>query len=219
KNANISFNRLPYMKFLIINNKFSDFVDELIKDIAVWVYEKNHCETKYINCAKIIIDDMKNAFSKIVRNVCYGENYNYKNEENLIDPEFFWEDEDEEESEKIMLDILSIFSILTKEANNYGIKCKVPKTERTAATKVDGGKGEQISKLRLFVDNMLTDKCSQFSNNEGYNNMINSIGGYEFERIFQPINFILDSMISIKMDEDKNLKNRIKNIRHYDNVR
>ena len=29
------------MKFLIINNKFSDFVDELIKDIAVWVYEKN----------------------------------------------------------------------------------------------------------------------------------------------------------------------------------
>ena len=102
---------------------------------------------------------------------------------------------------------------------NYGIKCKVPKTERTAATKVDGGKGEQISKLRLFVDNMLTDKCSQFSNNEGYNNMINSIGGYEFERIFQPINFILDSMISIKMDEDKNLKNRIKNIRHYDNVK
>lgn len=49
--------------------------------------------------------------------------------------------------------------------------------------------------------------------------MINSIGGYEFERIFQPINFILDSMISIKMDEDKNLKNRIKNIRHYDNVK
>ena len=40
--------------------------------------------------------------------------------------------------------------------------------------------------------------------------MINSIGGYEFERLFQPINFILDSMISIKMDEDKNLKNRIK---------
>ena len=206
------------MKFLIINNKFSDFVDELIKDIAVWVYEKNHCETKYINCAKIIIDDMKNAFSKIVRNVYYGENYNYKNEENLIDPEFFWEDEDEEESEKIMLDILSIFSILTKEANNYGIKCKVPKTERTAITKVDGGKGELISGLRLFVDNMLTDKCSQFSNNEGYNNMINSIGGYEFERLFQPINFILDSMISIKMDEDKNLKNRIKNIRHYNNV-
>ena len=219
KKCNISFNRLPYMKFLIINNKFSDFVDELIKDIAVWVYEKNHCETKYINCAKIIIDDMKNAFSKIVRNVYYGENYNYKNEENLIDPEFFWEYEDEEESEKIMLDILSIFSILTKEANNYGIKCKVPKTERTAMNKVDGGKGEQISKLRLFVDNMLTDKCSQFSNNEGYNNMINSIGGYEFERIFQPINFILDSMISIKMDEDKNLKNRIKNIRHYDNVK
>lgn len=118
-----------------------------------------------------------------------------------------------------MLDILSIFSILTKEANNYGIKCKVPKTERTAITKVDGGKGELISGLRLFVDNMLTDKCSQFSNNEGYNNMINSIGGYEFERIFQPINFILDSMISIKMDEDKNLKNRIKNIRHYDNVK
>ena len=118
-----------------------------------------------------------------------------------------------------MLDILSIFSILTKEANNYGIKCKVPKTERAAATKVDGGKGELISGLRLFVDNMLTDKCSQFSNNEGYNNMINSIGGYEFERIFQPINFILDSMISIKMDEDKNLKNRIKNIRHYDNVK
>ena len=112
------------MKFLIINNKFSDFVDELIKDIAVWVYEKNHCETKYINCAKIIIDDMKNAFSKIVRNVYYGENYNYKNEENFIDPAFFWEDEDEDESEKIMLDILSIFSILTKEANNYGIKCK-----------------------------------------------------------------------------------------------
>lgn len=26
-------------------------------------------------------------------------------------------------------------------------------------------------------------------------------------------------MISIKMDEDKNLKNRIKNIRHYDNVK
>lgn len=219
KKCNISFNRLPYMKFLIINNKFSDFVDELIKDIAVWVYEKNHCETKYINCAKIIIDDMKNAFSKIVRNVYYGENYNYKNEENFIDPEFFWEDEDEDESEKIMLDILSIFSILTKEANNYGIKCKVPKTERTAATKVDGGKGELISGLRLFVDNMLTDKCSQFSNNKGYNNMINSIGGYEFERIFQPINFILDSMISIKMDEDKNLKNRIKNIRHYDNVK
>ena len=48
--------------------------------------------------------------------------------------------------------------------------------------------------------------------------MINSIGGYEFERLFQPINFILDSMISIKMDEDKNLKNRIKNIRHYNNV-
>lgn len=91
-----------------------------------------------------------------------------------------------------MLDILSIFSILTKEANNYGIKCKVPKTERTAITKVDGGKGELISGLRLFVDNMLTDKCSQFSNNEGYNNMINSIGGYEFERLFQPINFILD---------------------------
>ena len=219
KKCNISFNRLPYMKFLIINNKFSDFVDELIKDIAVWVYEKNHCETKYINCAKIIIDDMKNAFSKIVRNVYYGENYNYKNEENFIDPEFLMEDEDEDESEKIMLDILSIFSILTKEANNYGIKCKVPKTERTAATKVDGGKGELISGLRLFVDNMLTDKCSQFSNNNGYNNMINSIGGYEFERIFQPINFILDSMISIKMDEDKNLKNRIKNIRHYDNVK
>ena len=219
KKCNISFNRLPYMKFLIINNKFSDFVDELIKDIAVWIYEKNHCETKYINCAKIIIDDMKNAFSKIVRNVYYGENYNYKNEENFIDPEFLMEDEDEDESEKIMLDILSIFSILTKEANNYGIKCKVPKTERAAATKVDGGKGELISGLRLFVDNMLTDKCSQFSNNEGYNNMINSIGGYEFERIFQPINFILDSMISIKMDEDKNLKNRIKNIRHYDNVK
>ena len=143
---------------------------------------------------------MKNAFSKIVRNVYYGENYNYKNEENFIDPEFLMEDEDEDESEKIMLDILSIFSILTKEANNYGIKCKVPKTERAAATKVDGGKGELISGLRLFVDNMLTDKCSQFSNNEGYNNMINSIGGYEFERIFQPINFILDSMISIKMD-------------------
>ena len=219
KKCNISFNRLPYMKFLIINNKFSDFVDELIKDIAVWIYEKNHCETKYINCAKIIIDDVKNAFSKIVRNVYYGENYNYKNEENFIDPEFLMEDEDEDESEKIMLDILSIFSILTKEANNYGIKCKVPKTERAAATKVDGGKGELISGLRLFVDNMLTDKCSQFSNNEGYNNMINSIGGYEFERIFQPINFILDSMISIKMDEDKNLKNRIKNIRHYDNVK
>ena len=185
----------------------------------VWIYEKNHCETKYINCAKIIIDDMKNAFSKIVRNVYYGENYNYKNEENFIDPEFLMEDEDEDESEKIMLDILSIFSILTKEANNYGIKCKVPKTERAAATKVDGGKGELISGLRLFVDNMLTDKCSQFSNNEGYNNMINSIGGYEFERIFQPINFTLDSMISIKMDEDKNLKNRIKNIRHYDNVK
>ena len=64
----------------------------------------------------------------------------YMSKENLIDPEFFWEDEDEEESEKIMLDILSIFSILTKEANNYGIKCKVPKTERTAATKVDGGR-------------------------------------------------------------------------------
>lgn len=40
---------------------------------------------------------MKNAFSKIVRNVYYGENYNYKNEENFIDPEFFWEDEDEDE--------------------------------------------------------------------------------------------------------------------------
>ena len=65
---------------------------------------------------------MKNAFSKIVRNVYYGENYNYKNEENFIDPEFLMEDEDEDESEKIMLDILSIFSILTKEANNYGIK-------------------------------------------------------------------------------------------------
>ena len=154
KKCNISFNRLPYMKFLIINNKFSDFVDELIKDIAVWIYEKNHCETKYINCAKIIIDDMKNAFSKIVRNVYYGENYNYKNEENFIDPEFLMEDEDEDESEKIMLDILSIFSILTKEANNYGIKCKVPKTERAAATKGDGGKGELISGLRLFVDNM-----------------------------------------------------------------
>lgn len=218
KKCNISFNRLPYMKFLIINNKFSDFVDELIKDIAVWVYEKNHCETKYINCAKIIIDDMKNAFSKIVRNVYYGENYNYKNEENFIDPEFFWEDEDEDESEKIMLDILSIFSILTKEANNYGIKCKVPKTERTAATKVDGGKGELISGLRLFVDNMLTDKCSQFSNNKGYNNMINSIGGYEFERIFQPINFMLDSVISIKMYEDKNFRNKINEIRHYDNA-
>lgn len=111
KKCNISFNRLPYMKFLIINNKFSDFVDELIKDIAVWVYEKNHCETKYINCAKIIIDDMKNAFSKIVRNVYYGENYNYKNEENFIDPEFFWEDEDEDESEKIMLDIYYLYSV------------------------------------------------------------------------------------------------------------
>lgn len=218
KKCNISFNRLPYMKFLIINNKFSDFVDELIKDIAVWIYEKNHCETKYINCAKIIIDDMKNAFSKIVRNVYYGENYNYKNEENFIDPEFLMEDEDEDESEKIMLDILSIFSILTKEANNYGIKCKVPKTERAAATKVDGGKGELISGLRLFVDNMLTDKCSQFSNNEGYNNMINSIGGYEFERIFQPINFMLDSVISIKMYEDKNFRNKINEIRHYDNA-
>ena len=65
------------MKFLIINNKFSDFVDELIKDIAVWVYEKNHCETKYINCAKIIIDDMKMLLVKSFRNVYYGKIYNY----------------------------------------------------------------------------------------------------------------------------------------------
>ena len=41
---------------------------------------------------------MKNAFSKIVRNVYYGENYNYKNEENFIDPEFLMEDEDEDEA-------------------------------------------------------------------------------------------------------------------------
>ena len=48
--------------------------------------------------------------------------------------------------------------------------------------------------------------------------MINCIGGYEFERIFQPINFMLDSVISIKMYEDKNFRNKINEIRHYDNA-
>ena len=28
------------MKFLIINNQFSEFTDEIIKDFAIWIYKK-----------------------------------------------------------------------------------------------------------------------------------------------------------------------------------
>ena len=74
---------------------------------------------------------------------------------------------------------------------------------------------------------MLTDNglnCSDYTENtkkeekKEYKSMINCIGGYEFERIFQPINFMLDSVISIKMYEDKNFRNKINEIRHYDNA-
>ena len=72
--SNFSFDGFPYMKFLIINNQFSEFTDEIIKDFAIWIYKKNHCETKHINSATIIVDDIKDHFQKVVKNVYYGEN-------------------------------------------------------------------------------------------------------------------------------------------------
>lgn len=44
--SNFSFDGFPYMKFLIINNQFSEFTDEIIKDFAIWIYKKNHCRNK-----------------------------------------------------------------------------------------------------------------------------------------------------------------------------
>lgn len=217
--SNFSFDGFPYMKFLIINNQFSEFTDEIIKDFAIWIYKKNHCETKHINSATIIVDDIKDHFQKVVKNVYYGENYDFRNEEERIGNEDMYK--------KNKLNILSLFSILNKKETNHNIQSSIPKTLRASRNRIEIN-GKKINRLRLFIDDMLTDNglnCSDYTENtkkeekKEYKSMINCIGGYEFERIFQPINFILDSMISIKMDEDKNLKNRIKNIRHYDNVK
>ena len=210
--SNFSFDGFPYMKFLIINNQFSEFTDEIIKDFAIWIYKKNHCETKHINSATIIVDDIKDHFQKVVKNVYYGENYDFRNEEERIGNEDVYK--------KNKLNILSLFSILKKKENNDNIQSSIPKTLRASRNRIEIN-GEKINRLRLFIDDMLTDDSSNYSEDnkdKEYKSMINCIGGYEFERIFQPINFMLDSVISIKMYEDKNFRNKINEIRHYDNA-
>ena len=210
--SNFSFDGFPYMKFLIINNQFSEFTDEIIKDFAIWIYKKNHCETKHINSATIIVDDIKDHFQKVVKNVYYGENYDFRNEEERIGKEDVYK--------KNKLNILSLFSILKKKENNDNIQSSIPKTLRASRNRIEIN-GEKINRLRLFIDDMLTDDSSNYredNKDKEYKSMINCIGGYEFERIFQPINFMLDSVISIKMYEDKNFRNKINEIRHYDNA-
>ena len=210
--SNFSFDGFPYMKFLIINNQFSEFTDEIIKDFAIWIYKKNHCETKHINSATIIVDDIKDHFQKVVKNVYYGENYDFRNEEERIGNEDVYK--------KNKLNILSLFSILKKKENNDNIQSSIPKTLRASRNRIEIN-GEKINRLRLFIDDMLTDDSSNYredNKDKEYKSMINCIGGYEFERIFQPINFMLDSVISIKMYEDKNFRNKINDIRHYDNA-
>ena len=216
--SNFSFDGFPYMKFLIINNQFSEFTDEIIKDFAIWIYKKNHCETKHINSATIIVDDIKDHFQKVVKNVYYGENYDFRNEEERIGNEDMYK--------KNKLNILSLFSILNKKETNHNIQSSIPKTLRASRNRIEIN-GKKINRLRLFIDDMLTDNglnCSDYTENtkkeekKEYKSMINCIGGYEFERIFQPINFMLDSVISIKMYEDKNFRNKINEIRHYDNA-
>ena len=210
--SNFSFDGFPYMKFLIINNQFSEFTDEIIKDFAIWIYKKNHCETKHINSATIIVDDIKDHFQKVVKNVYYGENYDFRNEEERIGNEDVYK--------KNKLNILSLFSILKKKENNDNIQSSIPKTLRASRNRIEIN-GEKINRLRLFIDDMLTDDSSNYredNKDKEYKSMINCIGGYEFERIFQPINFMLDSVISIKMYEDKNFRNKINEIRHYDNA-
>ena len=216
--SNFSFDGFPYMKFLIINNQFSEFTDEIIKDFAIWIYKKNHCETKHINSATIIVDDIKDHFQKVVKNVYYGENYDFRNEEERIGNEDMYK--------KNKLNILSLFSILNKKETNHNIQSSIPKTLRASRNRIEIN-GKKINRLRLFIDDMLTDSglnCSDYTENtkkeekKEYKSMINCIGGYEFERIFQPINFMLDSVISIKMYEDKNFRNKINEIRHYDNA-
>ena len=210
--SNFSFDGFPYMKFLIINNQFSEFTDEIIKDFAIWIYKKNHCETKHINSATIIVDDIKDHFQKVVKNVYYGENYDFRNEEERIGNEDVYK--------KNKLNILSLFSILKKKENNDNIHSSIPKTLRASRNRIEIN-GEKINRLRLFIDDMLTDDSSNYredNKDKEYKSMINCIGGYEFERIFQPINFMLDSVISIKMYEDKNFRNKINEIRHYDNA-
>ena len=216
--SNFSFDGFPYMKFLIINNQFSEFTDEIIKDFAIWIYKKNHCETKHINSATIIVDDIKDHFQKVVKNVYYGENYDFRNEEERIGNEDMYK--------KNKLNILSLFRILNKKETNHNIQSSIPKTLRASRNRIEIN-GKKINRLRLFIDDMLTDNglnCSDYTENtkkeekKEYKSMINCIGGYEFERIFQPINFMLDSVISIKMYEDKNFRNKINEIRHYDNA-
>ena len=210
--SNFSFDGFPYMKFLIINNQFSEFTDEIIKDFAIWIYKKNHCETKHINSATIIVDDIKDHFQKVVKNVYYGENYDFRNEEERIGNEDVYK--------KNKLNILSLFIILKKKENNDNIQSSIPKTLRASRNRIEIN-GEKINRLRLFIDDMLTDDSSNYredNKDKEYKSMINCIGGYEFERIFQPINFMLDSVISIKMYEDKNFRNKINEIRHYDNA-
>ena len=117
--SNFSFDGFPYMKFLIINNQFSEFTDEIIKDFAIWIYKKNHCETKHINSATIIVDDIKDHFQKVVKNVYYGENYDFRNEEERIGNEDMYK--------KNKLNILSLFSILNKKETNHNIQSSIPK--------------------------------------------------------------------------------------------
>ena len=112
---------------------------------------------------------------------------------------------------KNKLNILSLFSILKKKENNDNIQSSIPKTLRASRNRIEIN-GEKINRLRLFIDDMLTDDSSNYredNKDKEYKSMINCIGGYEFERIFQPINFMLDSVISIKMYEDKNFRNKI----------
>lgn len=189
------------MKFLIINSDFSRFVDELIKDIAFEIYIDKNCEMKYQERKRVIINDNTNYFSKIIRHVYFGDKYNFECEEGFVD--------NKKNSEKIKIDTLSIFSMLEKKRS---AKCSVPKTLRASRNRVNG-KG---NRMKLFVDNMLTDEYVVSHKSEEYDSMINCIGGYEFERTFQPINYILDSLISIRMYDDEKFREKIKEIRHYD---
>ena len=210
--SNFSFDGFPYMKFLIINNQFSEFTDEIIKDFAIWIYKKNHCETKHINSATIIVDDIKDHFQKVVKNVYYGENYDFRNEEERIGNEDVYK--------KNKLNILSLFSILKKKENNDNIQSSIPKTLRASRNWAAEIKNANASG-KINSKKLLTDDSSNYredNKDKEYKSMINCIGGYEFERIFQPINFMLDSVISIKMYEDKNFRNKINEIRHYDNA-
>lgn len=84
---------------------------------------------------------------------------NFRNEEERIGNEDMYK--------KNKLNILSLFSILNKKETNHNIQSSIPKTLRASRNRIEIN-GKKINRLRLFIDDMLTDNglnCSDYTEN------------------------------------------------------